>query len=204
MLRRPRDPRRGAFAFAATVLVAVARRAREGSSGASILLAGVMVNSIAASMITFLKTLVSPSRALELLRWLTGYIDLPTGIGLAVVAFYVVAGAAVLLFDAARMNLLALGDESAESLGVDVRALELRVFVASSAVVGAIVSVTGLIGFIGLVVRTRSAAHRPRSPRRSFRSRSRGGRTRSSLARSRGGIRSDGSGAHRRSARSPR
>jgi iron complex transport system permease protein len=58
----------------------------------------------------------------------------------------------VLLRDAGRLNVLALGDESAESLGVDVTRLERRVFVASSAVVGAIVSVTGLIGFVGLVV----------------------------------------------------
>jgi iron complex transport system permease protein len=58
----------------------------------------------------------------------------------------------VLLADAPRMNLLALGDEPAESLGVDVRALERRTFFACAAVVGAIVSVTGLIGFVGLVV----------------------------------------------------
>ena len=50
------------------------------------------------------------------------------------------------------MNVLALGDEPAESLGVDVRALERRTFFACAAVVGAIVSVTGLIGFVGLVV----------------------------------------------------
>ncbi|MFO0759704.1 MAG: iron ABC transporter permease [Byssovorax sp.] len=137
----------------ATVLVyGIARDAASGSSGTSILLAGVMVNSIAAALITFLKTLVSPSRAQQLLRWLTGFIDLPTSTGLAVVAIYVGGGALVLLLDAAHLNLLALGDETAATLGVDVRRLERRVFLASSAVVGAIVSVTGLIGFVGLVV----------------------------------------------------
>src|SRR6185503_18987642 len=55
----------------ATLLVyGVARDARSGSSGTAILLAGVMVNAIAAALITFLKTLVSPSRAQQLLRWL--------------------------------------------------------------------------------------------------------------------------------------
>src|SRR5262249_53785509 len=53
---------------------------------------------------------------------------------------------------AGRFNLLALGDEAAASLGLDVRALERRAFIACSCVVGAIVSVTGLIGFVGLVV----------------------------------------------------
>jgi iron complex transport system permease protein len=137
----------------ATLLVyGMARGAPEGTSSASLLLAGVMVNSIAAGLITFLKTLVSPSRAQQLLRWLTGFIDLPTASGLIGVAVYVAAGCAVLLSDAARLNLLALGDESAETLGVDVRAVERRIFFASSCIVGAIVSRTGLIGFVGLIV----------------------------------------------------
>lgn len=136
----------------ATVLVYGIARDAGGASGASILLAGVMVNSIAAALITFLKTLVSPSRAQQLLRWLTGFVDLPTGLALGVVTVYVVAGGAVLLADAAKLNLLALGDESAETLGVNVRSLERRVFFASSCIVGAIVSLTGLIGFVGLVV----------------------------------------------------
>lgn len=136
----------------ATVLVYGIARDAGGASGASILLAGVMVNSIAAALITFLKTLVSPSRAQQLLRWLTGFVDLPTGLALGVVTVYVVAGGAVLLADAAKLNLLALGDESAETLGVNIRSLERRVFFASSCIVGAIVSLTGLIGFVGLVV----------------------------------------------------
>ena len=137
----------------ATFLVyGVARGGRAGASGASILLAGVMVNAIAAALITFLKTMVTPSKAQQLLRWLTGFIDLPSTVGLVAVSIYVTLGTAVLLRDAARLNLLALGDEAAGTVGLDVRALERRVFLASSCVVGAIVSVTGLIGFVGLVV----------------------------------------------------
>jgi iron complex transport system permease protein len=137
----------------ATALVyVVARRGPRGPAGASILLAGVMVNAIAAALITFLKTMASPSRAQQLVRWLVGFLELPTMTGLCAVTAYVALGAAVLLRDAGRMNLLALGDEPAQMLGVDVAALERRVFVASSCVVGAIVSLTGLIGFVGLVV----------------------------------------------------
>lgn len=137
----------------ATVLVYfIARGAAEGTSGTAMLLAGVIVNAIASGMITFLKTVVSPSRAQQLLRWLIGFVELPTTAALLGVTAYVAAGCAVLLADAARLNLLALGDESAETLGVDVRAVERRIFFASSCVVGAIVSRTGLIGFVGLIV----------------------------------------------------
>jgi cobalamin transport system permease protein len=139
--------------IAATFLVyAVARRAPRGPSGASILLAGVMVNSIAAALITVGKLLVSPSRAQSMLRWLVGFVELTTTESLVVVTLVVVVGCAALMLDAGRMNLLALGEESATTLGVDVARLERRVFVVASCVVGAVVSVTGLIGFVGLVV----------------------------------------------------
>ncbi|MCC6525266.1 MAG: iron ABC transporter permease [Polyangiaceae bacterium] len=141
----------------ATLLVyGVARRPATGhggaTSGASILLAGVMVNAIAAALVTFAKSLVPPARAQQMLRWLTGFIELPNAPALAATALYVLAGALLLWRDAARMNLLGLGAESAELVGVDVRSLERRVFVAASAVVGAIVCLTGLIGFVGLLV----------------------------------------------------
>jgi iron complex transport system permease protein len=139
--------------LAATLLVyAVARHSPRGPSGASILLAGVMVNAIASSLITFAKLVVPPSTAQLMLRWLVGFIDVPTWPALGFVSAYVGVGVAALLLDSGRMNLLSLGDEPAASLGVDVTRLERRVFVASSCIVGGIVSVTGLIGFVGLVV----------------------------------------------------
>ncbi|MBV9945483.1 MAG: iron ABC transporter permease, partial [Myxococcales bacterium] len=137
--------------LAATALVwalTASRRAR----GASVLLAGVVVNSIATAAITVLEALAEPSRVQSLLFWLIGYLDVPSGAQLAFVCTYAFAGLAVLFADAARMNLLALGDEPATALGLDVRRLERRTLFACAAVVGAIVSVTGLIGFVGLVV----------------------------------------------------
>ena len=136
----------------ATVLVYSLVRAGGAASGASILLAGVVVNAIASAVITFMKTLVSASKAQELLFWLMGFLDVQSWRQIAFVAVYVFAGVAILLFDAARLNVLALGDDGAAHLGVDVRALERRTFFACSAIVGGIVSLTGLIGFIGLVV----------------------------------------------------
>jgi iron complex transport system permease protein len=139
--------------LAATALVdRIARRASAGTSGVTMLLAGVMVNSIAAALITVGKVLAPPSRAKDMMRWLVGFVELPTPAGLLVTALLVAVGCAVLLREAPSLNLLALGDEAAASLGVDVPSLERRVVLASSLAIGAIVSMTGLIGFIGLVV----------------------------------------------------
>lgn len=141
--------------LAATALVhslAAASPTAIESRGVNVLLAGIVVNAIASAAITFVKTLVTQAKAQELLFWLTGFLDVPGWTTLGALALYVALGSAVLLRDAARLNLLALGNDAAEHLGVSVRGLERRVYFASSLVVGAIVSVTGLIGFVGLLV----------------------------------------------------
>jgi iron complex transport system permease protein len=135
----------------ATVVVWSLMRAG-GASGASILLAGVVVNAIASACVMLIESLAAPDKVQSLLWWLMGSLDVPSWGQLGFVSGYVAGGVGVLMVDAARMNLLALGDEPAASLGVDVRRLERRTFFACAAVVGAVVSVTGLIGFVGLVV----------------------------------------------------
>jgi iron complex transport system permease protein len=137
--------------LAATALVWVLARAGRAGS-ASILLAGVVVNSIAGACMLFVEALAQPDKLQSLLWWLMGYLDAPGWPQLGFVAAYVLVGLAVLLADAARINVLSLGDETAASVGVDVRSLERRTLLACAAIVGAIVSVTGLIGFVGLVV----------------------------------------------------
>jgi iron complex transport system permease protein len=62
------------------------------------------------------------------------------------------AGAVVLLVYAARLNLLAVGEDSAAALGVDTERAKRHVFLASSLLTGAAVAFAGIIGFVGLLV----------------------------------------------------
>ncbi len=138
---------------AATAFVALLGRSTGAMTRTSMLLAGVVVNAMTSAAITLVKTLVSASHAQEVLFWLTGFLDASvTPMQLGFVALYVATGTLSLARDAGALNLLSLGDEGAMHLGVDVRSLERRTFLACSLVVGAIVSVTGLIGFVGLIV----------------------------------------------------
>ncbi len=138
--------------LAATALVYAIARASGRVSGTAILLAGVIVNAVASAFITLIKTMVSASKSQELLFWLMGFIEVPSALELAVATAWVAVGASLLMAESGRMNLLALGREPAAHLGVDVARVERRVFFAASCVVGAVVSLTGLIGFVGLVV----------------------------------------------------
>jgi iron complex transport system permease protein len=135
----------------ATALVWALVRAGQ-AGGSAILLAGVVINSIAWAAILLIEALVDPDRLQSLVWWLMGYLDVPTWPALAFAAGYCALGIGVLVADAGRINLLSLGDEAAASLGVNVRSLERRALFACAAVVGAIVSVTGPVGFVGLVV----------------------------------------------------
>lgn len=127
-------------------------RGERGKRSDRILLGGVVINTIAAGLVTVGKNLTREARTQELLHWLTGFLDLPGRGQLVVLSIYVTLGLALLLYDAPRLDVLVLGRDRATTLGIDARRVELRVFLAASIMTGAIVSQTGLIGFVGLVV----------------------------------------------------
>lgn len=116
------------------------------------LLVGVIFNAFAASLITLAKTAIAPERAQELLFWLTGALGHEKGSTLALAAAATALSIGVLFVAAPRVNLLALGDDTARSLGVPVTATRALVFVAASLAVAVAVSLTGLVAFVGLLV----------------------------------------------------
>jgi iron complex transport system permease protein len=118
----------------------------------TLLLTGVVFNAFAASLITFVKTILAADKAQDLLFWLMGRLVDAKAPMLIALGAYVGVGLLVLLADTGHMNALALGDEGARSLGLDVERVKRRILFSASLVVGAVVSVTGLIGFVGLIV----------------------------------------------------
>jgi iron complex transport system permease protein len=70
----------------------------------------------------------------------------------AVFGAYAVAPLAVLFASARALDLVALGEESAQYLGADVERVKRRVYLSTAALTGAAVAVSGVVGFVGLVV----------------------------------------------------
>jgi iron complex transport system permease protein len=143
-----------AFAGACASVVVVYRLARAGATvlPGALLLAGVVVNTVAAAGVVVLQYFADYSRALQILRWMIGSLDV-IGFGLIWrMLLFLVPGWLVLLALTRDLHLLAVDEETAQSLGVNVRRSERLVYVASSLVVGVTVAVGGTIGFVGLIV----------------------------------------------------
>jgi iron complex transport system permease protein len=130
---------------------------RIGSSGSrlpvqSLLLAGVILNAIFTALIMFITSVMEPNRSFGMMAWLMGTLSTHVSSGLMILLAYVLIGLLILYHHARTLNLMTLGDESARSLGVETERVKKLMFVTSAMVTGAVVSVSGMIGFIGMVV----------------------------------------------------
>ena len=143
-----------AFAGSGLAVLIVYRLSRTGTVvlPGTILLAGVVVNLIAGAGVLILQYMTDYTRALQILRWTVGSLDV-VGYGLIMRLFcFVLPGWCVLLYLARDLHLLAMGDEVAASLGVNVRQCERLIYLSTSLVVGVSVAVGGTIAFVGLIV----------------------------------------------------
>lgn len=140
------------FAFAGALLAAFVVFGLSRGDSFAALLTGVVFNAFALAAITFLRALAAPERMTELVYWLSGAIgheSLSTVAALAVLEVVALLG---MWRFSGTLNLLSLGEEQAASLGVSPeRARGWLLLFASLAVAGA-VALTGLIGFVGLLV----------------------------------------------------
>jgi len=141
------------FAFVGAVatglVILVAARSRFGSVE-TLLLTGVALSSFLSAVLSLL-LLYSPSGSLQVDFWLLGNLGSldwsQDGIALGVV---LVAGTLLATFGR-ELNLLQLGSDVAQSLGVDARKVRVRLLLLASVTTAAAVAFTGIIGFVGLV-----------------------------------------------------
>jgi iron complex transport system permease protein len=117
-----------------------------------LLLSGVIFNSFIAAVIMFLNSIVDFYQAQGLLFWLMGSLSTRVYATVAFIWIYIIFGFLWLWAKGLSLNLITLGEEAAMQLGVETGALQRQIFVASSLMIGAMVSVSGMIGFVGLMI----------------------------------------------------
>ena len=134
------------------VVYTLARTATGAVPASSLLLSGVVVSTMLGSLLMFLVSAAPSEKLQNVVWWLLGDLQVFDGGLLRIVAGVVAAGVVFSTFFARDLNLLALGEEAAGHLGLDVEWSKKWFFVAASLMTGATVSACGLIGFVGLMV----------------------------------------------------
>jgi len=117
-----------------------------------LLLIGVMVSFIAASLIMLIMAMTKVEDLHGIIFWIMGSLQEPNASLIWAILFISLGGLIISLFFAVDLNALSLGEEEAFHLGVEVERLKKILFLLASFITGCCVSVTGIIGFVGLVV----------------------------------------------------
>jgi len=117
-----------------------------------LLLFGIVFNTLCSAIITFLKLIVSSQEAQSLLYWLVGYIPIYEYKYIFCLAVAVIMSGVLFCYESPKLDVLSLGDDVAWSLGVDSFLLRRRLYVGLTLLVGVIVALVGLVGFVGLMV----------------------------------------------------
>ena len=118
---------------------------------ATLLLAGIAINYLLSSIISLLMTFNSDNIE-KIVMWTMGSFS-TAGWNEVILLFIIVVPSILFIFAFSRdLNIMLLGEDSARSLGIDVSGFKKHIFVISTLMVAAVVSVSGIIGFVGLIV----------------------------------------------------
>ncbi len=143
----------GGLLGAALAATAVMLLAGERSGPLTLILAGVAISSLAGALTTLALNLSpNPFASVEMLFWLLGSLTDRSLTHVWLAAPLIIAGGALLMTTGRALDALSLGEEAAQNLGVDLKALRARIVTGTALAVGAATAVAGTIGFVGLVV----------------------------------------------------
>jgi iron complex transport system permease protein len=139
-------------ACGATAAVFLLARRRDHTDPTRLLLSGLVLNAFFSAIILIAFSLSRQADLTAALRWMMGNISAATWSDVIIVTIPLLIAIVVLAFVANDLRLLAFGEEDAKAHGVDVERVKLIGFGTASIITGAAVAVSGIIGFVGLLV----------------------------------------------------
>jgi iron complex transport system permease protein len=141
-----------AGAVGATAAVFLLARRRDHTDPTRLLISGLVLNAFFSAIILISFSLSRQADLTAALRWMMGTLFGATYTQVLIVTIPLLIALAVLAFIAGDLRLLAFGEEDAKSRGVNVERVKLLGFGTASVITGAAVAVSGIIGFVGLLV----------------------------------------------------
>ncbi len=118
----------------------------------SLLLAGVVVNAFFSAVIMFLTSIAKSNQLQSTIFWLMGNITEKSNSVLVTACVLIIFGILVLFSISQKLNVLTFGAEQAKSLGVNIKHIRVIGFAFAAFITAIAVSLSGLIGFVGLIV----------------------------------------------------
>ena len=142
------------FSIVAVLLVLLVSTRAKGNRILVVVLSGVMISSLFSAGVSFAKLVADPQDQLpSITYWLMGSLTgAKLDITLAVVVIPMAIGLIVLFALRWKINILTMGDDEAQTMGIDARKIRLIIIVAATLVTASSVAVSGMIGWVGLVV----------------------------------------------------
>jgi iron complex transport system permease protein len=136
----------------ATAGVFLLARRREHTDPTRLLLSGLVLNALFSAVILIAFSLTRGNDLTAALRWMMGTLFGVSWLDALLLAALLLAALVILAFMANDLRMLVFGEEDAKSRGVDVERVKLVGFITASIITGAAVAVSGIIGFVGLLV----------------------------------------------------
>jgi iron complex transport system permease protein len=141
------------FGLSAVAITYAISRFFKMNSTLNLVLGGIAVSAVFSALISLIKYVADPNNILPAITyWLMGGLSAVRLSDLAMVVLPILACMAVLLILRWRLNVLALGDAEAETLGIDTRKFQLIIIVCCTMTTAAAVSISGIVGWVGLVI----------------------------------------------------
>lgn len=155
----------GGAALAVMLVLLVARAAGAHADPRVLLMAGVVVGAFCNAAIMVALATAPENTVRGALWWMMGSVGDAQWSGVRWIALYVALGTSLLLWWGRDIDVLALGEDAAASLGLDVERTTRRVYLTASLLAAATVAGAGLVGFVGLMVPAIARALGARSTR---------------------------------------
>ncbi len=118
----------------------------------TIILAGIIVGAFISAVVSLLISLGDQNAMAQIIYWLYGSVGMRGWSYVELIFPFMVIGAGILFYHHRELNAMALGEEAADHIGVDVKRGKTFILIGASLLTGASVAVSGTIGFVGLVI----------------------------------------------------
>jgi iron complex transport system permease protein len=141
------------FALIAVTIVYSVSKVVKGNRTLSLVLAGLAISSLFSASLSLMEYIADPTDQLPtIIYWLMGSLASLTTSDVLVAAIPLVTGAVILLLMRWRFNVLAMGEEEAQALGVNVGQMRIIIVICCTLMSASAVCLSGIIGWVGLVI----------------------------------------------------